>query len=824
MMGTPGGDGDKTTVKLNLKNAHQGLSCMSLCQSGMTDEECQVVVGGEKCLAIVDVKRNTEETELPSLKVSKYLGGRRAPTRITDVKWHPLDKNLIATATASGPVVVWDCEQGRPSILKREDDGSQRTEHNRLVKRVCWHPSNKFHLLSASTDSTVKLWDTRTFREQPPVTFRLGPDGNAPEIRDVEVDPFNHNGFVCSTDESAELLYWDIRMCERGPTRRILAGMGSISSINWHPKKNGFLVAGSKDGTVRVWNLRSEVADSSLRPESNIQTLASVGRVHWRPCPNGISHQIAEVSYSPLDADLNIWDERSPLLPLCCVRKPHGENISDIEWWGSDGEIIFSSARTSNGSFAASLVKRSHVHTAHLCTTAVVWGPSDTLVYHNSPIHFPEAGRHRGKIQKDVAVDNFPSTPMGSSELFLPQNSNSMPSTPLNIPRDGEKRSWFGKVFGRKRSQQQPIYSPDGTISYEQVTAIQSTSSVSIGTTSVLKQQSYSCPPPFCGESSGVSIYAEDQSNQSEFERLALSYKMTAASAIELCEYNASVTSSDELYCIWKVVQSLCELAISQRTEESQNVSTEDHVDHHKEGGSGNSRGSVRSQSSVKLEMESWESDSQSSSSSGPHAGKVFGESLRLENSSDSLSSAMSKTLPQASVVSLSSVFSDLIENILEAGDVQTVAMLALAVATTPEVFIPSAYGDRGGEWFMCYYNLLVSYDLVTIAAELVKHCPFRKIASMSQAGTEVSSRCSTCKDPSNIGELSVTSMSSSQLQHNCCYASSYCSACLQPVKGLFMWSRGCSHGGHVSCMQTWMKTSKQCPHVDCGKDMPGCA
>lgn len=36
------------------------------------------------------------------------------------------------------------------------------------------------------------------------------------------------------------------------------------------------------------------------------------------------------------------------------------------------------------------------------------------------------------------------------------------------------------------------------------------------------------------------------------------------------------------------------------------------------------------------------------------------------------------------------------------------------------------------------------------------------------------------------------------------------------PVKGLFIWCQGCSHGGHLGHIKDWFGVNKQCP-TGCG-------
>eukprot|EP01064_Diplonema_japonicum_P028778 TRINITY_DN4501_c0_g1_i2.p1 TRINITY_DN4501_c0_g1~~TRINITY_DN4501_c0_g1_i2.p1 ORF type:complete len:786 (+),score=134.76 TRINITY_DN4501_c0_g1_i2:568-2925(+) len=774
----------KSTVKLDSRALKsQALACMSRCLCLGDDWNCKVAVGGEKCLAIVEVTRTGGK--LPELKKSAQLGsgGKRTQlVKVTDVKWHPKRPEQIATASSSGLVVVWNVDKCSPTTLRRTDEAPTHQEHTRLVKRVCWHPTQEAILLSASEDSTVKLWDLRTYKERSPVTFRIGSGGAAPQIRDVEVDPFDNNAFLCSTDEGAELLYWDMRMHERGPTRRITAstessGNGVIYSVNWHPTRRGYLAVGSKDRTVKVWNIHSDKPDSTLTPEITIQTLASVGRVHWRPTQSSThTHQIAEVSMSPLDVDLNIWDYNSPLLPLCCIPAPHGEVITDLEWWDRNGEIIFSTSKS--GSFAASLVKKAHVHAAHLCTSAVAWGPNDMLAFHCDPVHFPEAGRHKGPLLPNgspaiSAASEATTQPMMGIRAVSPPPAP--PPPPIIQVHEAKKPGFFDRMFGSNRKRSQSL-----VVVNEPTTPVKR-----------VAQQPYAAVPYSVSEGGGYLYCADTPASGDTFKKLAAGYKLTGLPPADLCSYNADVAQgvSEELKAVWLVARQLVEL---KPFRESPKLVAEP----------------VTPASPMTLENSGSDERTESEETDG----------LELEGVCCGGAEHLGIDL------SVSDMLVALVDQLLETGDVQTVATLISCVAATDDThpFDAVKHARRGCEWFMSYYELLVSSELLTTAAELMKHCPFPRVASISHAGTSVEAKCRVCGNPlsQNNWQLASKSKDTLQLQGSCCHKAQMCCVCRFPVKGLYVWSRTCSHGGHLRCLKSWMATSKGCPHPDCGREL----
>lgn len=53
-------------------------------------------------------------------------------------------------------------------------------------------------------------------------------------------------------------------------------------------------------------------------------------------------------------------------------------------------------------------------------------------------------------------------------------------------------------------------------------------------------------------------------------------------------------------------------------------------------------------------------------------------------------------------------------------------------------------------------------------------------------------------------------------LSTRCHQCASVCAVCHHVVKGLFVWCQGCSHGGHLEHIMSWLKSSAHCP-AGCG-------
>ncbi|KAF2755247.1 hypothetical protein EJ05DRAFT_513546 [Pseudovirgaria hyperparasitica] len=85
---------------------------------------------------------------------------------IRDLKWSPTDGVEFAFGTDNGVIQRWDFRQNRGPKLKIN-------AHEKTVNAIDWHPDGK-HLMSASTDKTVRVWDfsSEVRRQKPAFVLR----------------------------------------------------------------------------------------------------------------------------------------------------------------------------------------------------------------------------------------------------------------------------------------------------------------------------------------------------------------------------------------------------------------------------------------------------------------------------------------------------------------------------------------------------------------------------------------------------------------------------------------------------------------------------
>ncbi len=173
----------------------------------------------------------------------RLLGPPLRPSRpVLDVRFHPRDSRVLAMRSFGNSAWLWDITTGRPRGLA--------LQHQAPIAGIAFSPDGK-RLASASRDLIVSLWDPVSgTRQGQPFQFQ------AP-VQALAFSPGDGRWLAtASADGTARL--WDppTRMpC--GPPFRHEA---FITSVVFTPDRR-FLLTGSFDQTVRLWQLPEPFAD-----------------------------------------------------------------------------------------------------------------------------------------------------------------------------------------------------------------------------------------------------------------------------------------------------------------------------------------------------------------------------------------------------------------------------------------------------------------------------------------------------------------------------------------------------------------------------------
>ena len=138
----------------------------------------------------------------------------------------------------------------------------------------------------------------------------------------MQFSPHSRTGYqITSVLENGNVQIWDSGRLT-SPLQQFTAHNGPVFSVDWHPTESKWLATGGRDKTIKIWDLENR---NSL--QYCIQTIASVGRVRWRPSKK---FQVASSSLV-VDFSVSVWDIRRPYIPYATFTE-HKDITKGFVW------------------------------------------------------------------------------------------------------------------------------------------------------------------------------------------------------------------------------------------------------------------------------------------------------------------------------------------------------------------------------------------------------------------------------------------------------------------------------------------------------------
>ena len=192
------------------------------------------------------IESNGLKTKKKKRKRSKKANDDYHVDAVLSIATNRNHRTLLASSSADKTIKLWDL-----STLKCAKSYSYHTDK---VCSIAWHPKETTVLLSGSYDRTIVAADMRAPQAKAP---RWGVES---DVEAVRWDPHDLNYFFVTT-ESGFVHYHDTRVVPSTPEKstpvwKLQAHDQAVSSFDVNPTIPGFLVTGSTDKEVKLWNVQ----------------------------------------------------------------------------------------------------------------------------------------------------------------------------------------------------------------------------------------------------------------------------------------------------------------------------------------------------------------------------------------------------------------------------------------------------------------------------------------------------------------------------------------------------------------------------------------
>ncbi|KAF8131649.1 WD40-repeat-containing domain protein [Boletus edulis] len=218
---------------------------------------------------------------------------------VNRARYMPQNPDLIATKAISGEVFIFD----RTKHSSEPERGGVCRPDIKLVGQtkegfgLAWNPVKGGHILGASEDMTVCLWDVNSYTKarntiEPTTIYK----GHTSVVGDVDWHPTRENVFASVGDDKL-LLLWDTRSPAE-PTTKVQAHDREILACAFNPAQESLLITGSADKTIALHDIRN----TSKRVHIFESHTDEVLHLTWSP------HVASVFASASSDRRINIWD------------------------------------------------------------------------------------------------------------------------------------------------------------------------------------------------------------------------------------------------------------------------------------------------------------------------------------------------------------------------------------------------------------------------------------------------------------------------------------------------------------------------------------
>lgn len=190
------------------------------------------------------------------------------PSEIWDLASCPFDSRIFSTVSASGEkygAAIWQIpELSGQSNAPQLEELVSLNEHTCKIKSVVWWPSGKLNKVISIDEENLFVWNIDCANKIAEVQCQESV-GMLQHLSGGAWDPHDQNSVIAICDSILQC--WDLRTMKK--TNSIECA--HVRDVDYHPKKQHFIVTAEEEFGMHVWDIRMLKAPVGELP----------GHAHW---------------------------------------------------------------------------------------------------------------------------------------------------------------------------------------------------------------------------------------------------------------------------------------------------------------------------------------------------------------------------------------------------------------------------------------------------------------------------------------------------------------------------------------------------------------
>lgn len=288
-----------------IKVGHSGVNCL---KAFPLDPNCFLISFKNTSLGVCDI----------GTKTMKFMSSPGHSETIFDVVFHPVDPDMIATASYDGSIKLW-------RISTSESHREMFAGADQLLYGLAFGPGAA-HICAVSGSGLLFIWKAETGEQVLRLQVHTGhayrcewnmKGGRHAGTGDIATG--GADGFVCITDAAS------------GSVKLKIQHPAAAIGVQWHPSVDNILASACQDGKIRIFNLSDAKSAEQPKPQVVME---------------GHEARVFNIAYHPVCHDLlaSGSDDRTVRLWTCGSSVPssgsrqlrklcgHTSNVRGLVW------------------------------------------------------------------------------------------------------------------------------------------------------------------------------------------------------------------------------------------------------------------------------------------------------------------------------------------------------------------------------------------------------------------------------------------------------------------------------------------------------------